>query len=517
MRHKSLTTLEFHKIIDQLCEQATSFPGKEHCKKVKPMTDFDQINRALCETDAACTRLVHHAAPSFAGCQPVSDSLHRLSIGGSLSGGELLRIGSLLTCAGEVLSSLRSDRQEAESDCLAPYLSQLSPLPSLTRKIRMSLPDAEEVSDEASPELAHIRRQIAQTQDKIHDTLTSMVNGSARNYLQDPFITLRGDRYCLPVKADEKNHVPGVIHDESATGSTLFIEPASVVKLNNELRALYGKEKEEIQAVLDRLSEETAAYIPEIRTDYQVLGQLDFLFAKGALALKMDAQRPDLNTEGVIEIRDGRHPLLDPKQVVPIQVSLGESYDQLIVTGPNTGGKTVSLKTVGLLEAMGLSGLFIPAREGSRLAVFTDIYADIGDEQSIEQSLSTFSAHLSNIVSFLGQVDAQSLVLLDELGAGTDPTEGAALATAILRFLHERGIRTMATTHYSELKVYALQTPGVENASCEFDVETLSPTYHLVTGIPGKSNAFAIAGKLGLPAPILEDARADMDEQAASL
>ena len=357
---------------------------------------------------------------------------------------------------------------------------------------------------------------MAQINDKVHATLSGMVNGSLRTYLQDPIITMRGDRYCIPVKAEYRSQVPGMIHDQSSTGSTLFIEPMAVVKLNNDLKELYGKEQEEIQVILARLSADAAEYISDIQTDYTVLRTLDFIFAKGSLAIDMNASLPLFNTEGRIHIREGRHPLLDKRSVVPITLTLGDTFDLLIVTGPNTGGKTVSLKTVGLFTLMGQAGLHIPALDRSELAVFTEVYADIGDEQSIEQSLSTFSSHMTNIVSFLKKVDDQSLVLFDELGAGTDPTEGAALAISILNHLHMRGIRTMATTHYSELKVYALSTPGVENASCEFDVETLRPTYHLLIGIPGKSNAFAIAGKLGLPNFIIEDAKTRLTEQDES-
>ena len=426
-----------------------------------------------------------------------------------------LRICKVLQNAGKVKAYGRHDTQEELCDCLDVYFEQLEPLFPLTAEIERCIQGEDEISDDASSTLKNIRRSIGHINDKVHATLTNLVNGSLRTYLQDPIITMRGDRYCVPVKAEYRSQVNGMIHDQSSTGSTLFIEPMAVVKLNNDLKELSAKEQEEIQVILARLSEETAQYIEEIRTDYRILTDLDFIFARGALALSMNASRPILNTDGRIHIREGRHPLLDPKKVVPITVSLGDDFSLLILTGPNTGGKTVSLKTVGLFTLMGQSGLHIPARDRSELAVFKQVYADIGDEQSIEQSLSTFSSHMTNIVSFLHDVDENSLVLFDELGAGTDPTEGAALAIAILSYLHGRGIRTMATTHYSELKVYALSTPGVENACCEFDVESSGPTCLLI-GIPGKSNAFAISGKLGLPDYIIEDAKTRLSEQDVS-
>ena len=516
MNKKTLSKLEYNKIIDLLIDQASSFGGKERCKRLKPMTELSDIQNAQEETAAAFTRIVKKGRPSFGGCNPVNDSLSRLSIGGVLGSGELLRICRLLETAGRIKSYGRHENADDKEDCLDAYFSELVPAAPLTTEIRRCIIDEEEISDDASTNLKHIRRSINQMNDKVHATLSGMVNGSLRTYLQDPIITMRGDRYCLPVKAEYRSQVPGMIHDQSSTGSTLFIEPMAVVKLNNDLKELYGKEQEEIQVILARLSVDAAEYIDSIRTDYTLMTTLDFIFAKGALALDMNASLPLFNTEGRIHIREGRHPLLDKKTVVPITITLGDTFDLLIVTGPNTGGKTVSLKTVGLFTLMGQAGLHIPALDRSELSVFHDVYADIGDEQSIEQSLSTFSSHMTNIVSFLNQVDEHSLVLFDELGAGTDPTEGAALATAILNHLHERGIRTMATTHYSELKVYALSTPGVENACCEFDVNTLRPTYHLLIGIPGKSNAFAIAGKLGLPDYIIEEARTHLSEQDES-
>ena len=490
--------------------------GKQLCRKLKPMTDPEKINTAQEQTEAAFTRIVKKGRISFGNAFPIGESLKRLEIGGALGCGELLRICKVLQNAGKVKAYGRHDTQEELCDCLDVYFEQLEPLFPLTAEIERCIQGEDEISDDASSTLKNIRRSIGHINDKVHATLTNLVNGSLRTYLQDPIITMRGDRYCVPVKAEYRSQVNGMIHDQSSTGSTLFIEPMAVVKLNNDLKELYAKEQEEIQVILARLSEETAQYIEEIRTDYRILTDLDFIFARGALALSMNASRPILNTDGRIHIREGRHPLLDPKKVVPITVSLGDDFSLLIITGPNTGGKTVSLKTVGLFTLMGQSGLHIPARDRSELAVFKQVYADIGDEQSIEQSLSTFSSHMTNIVSFLHDVDENSLVLFDELGAGTDPTEGAALAIAILSYLHGRGIRTMATTHYSELKVYALSTPGVENACCEFDVESLRPTYRLLIGIPGKSNAFAISGKLGLPDYIIEDAKTRLSEQDVS-
>lgn len=516
MNKKTLAKLEYNKIIEQLIEHASSFSGKELCRRLKPMTDISAIRSAQDETAAAFTRIVKKGRPSFSGCNPVNDSIRRLEIGGVLGSGELLRICKLLETSGRARAYGRHDNADEMEDCLDGYFEQLNPVTILVNEIRRCVIDEDEISDDASPGLKHVRRAMNQINDKVHATLSNMVNGSLRTYLQDPIITMRGDRYCIPVKAEYRSQVSGMIHDQSATGSTLFIEPMAVVKLNNDLKELYGQEQEEIQKVLARLSADTAEYTTEIHTCYTILRQLDFIFAKGALALDMNASQPIFNTEGRIHIREGRHPLLDKKNVVPITLTLGDTFDLLIVTGPNTGGKTVSLKTVGLFTLMGQAGLHIPALDRSELAVFHDVYADIGDEQSIEQSLSTFSSHMTNIVSFLKQVDEHSLVLFDELGAGTDPTEGAALATSILNHLHSRGIRTMATTHYSELKVYALSTPGVENASCEFDVETLRPTYRLLIGIPGKSNAFAIASRLGIPDYIIEDAKTHLTEQDES-
>ena len=516
MNQKTLAKLEFDKIISLLEEEAGSFRGRQLCRRLKPMTDLEKINTFQEQTSAAFTRIVRKGRISFGDAMPVEESMKRLEVGGALTISELLRVCRLLANTARAKSYGRHDTQEDSADCLDAYFDQLDPLAQLSAEIERCIISEDEISDDASSTLKHIRRSISSINDKVHSTLSSLVNGSLRTYLQDPIITMRGDRYCIPVKAEYRGQVQGLIHDQSSTGSTLFIEPMAVVKLNNDLKELYAKEQEEIQVILARLSEEAAQYIEEIRTDYQALTDLDFIFARGALALSMHGSRPVFNEEGRIRIREGRHPLLDQKTVVPITVSLGEDFTLLIVTGPNTGGKTVSLKTVGLFTLMGQAGLHIPAGDRSELAVFHQVYADIGDEQSIEQSLSTFSSHMTNIVSFLKKVDERSLVLFDELGAGTDPTEGAALAIAILSHLHRRGIRTMATTHYSELKVYALSTPGVENACCEFDVESLRPTYRLLIGIPGKSNAFAISGKLGLPDYIIEDAKKHLSEQDVS-
>lgn len=516
MNKKTLEKLEYPKIITLLVQQASSERGKLLCRNLKPSSDLSEIQTAQEQTAAAFTRIVQKGRISFSDVATVEASMKRLEVGGSLSIIELLRISGVLKTAGAVKAYGRHDTTTEASDCLDVYFDQLEPVFPLNAEIEHCILGEDEISDDASPTLKHIRRSIASMNDRVHATLNSLVNGSLRTYLQDPIITMRGDRYCLPVKAEYRSQVNGMIHDQSSSGSTLFIEPMAVVKLNNDLKELYGKEQEEIQVILAKLSAQAAEYISEIRTDYRALTELDFIFARGSLALSMRGSKPLFNESGRISIREGRHPLLDPKKVVPISLSLGDTFDQLIVTGPNTGGKTVSLKTVGLFTLMGQAGLHIPAADRSELAVFHNVFADIGDEQSIEQSLSTFSSHMTNIVSFLHQIDERCLVLFDELCAGTDPTEGAALAISILSHLHSRGIRTMATTHYSELKVFALTTDGVENASCEFNVETLSPTYRLLVGIPGKSNAFAISGKLGLPNYIIEDARERLSEQDVS-
>ncbi len=516
MNNKTLIKLEFDKIISMLENEASSFRGKQLCRRLKPVTDLTKIDLLQEQTAAAFTRIIKKGRISFGDAAPVEESLKRLEIGGALNTAELLRICRLLSNTARAKSYGRHDTQEDLADCLDIYFDGLEPLTPLSNEIERCIISEDEISDDASSALKHIRRSMNNLNDRVHTTLSGLVNGSLRTYLQDALITMRGDRYCIPVKAEYRSQVQGLIHDQSASGSTLFIEPMAIVKLNNDLKELYVQEQDEIRKILASLSEEAAQYIEEIRTDYRSLTDLDFIFARSALALTMRASRPILNEEGRIRIREGRHPLLDQKKVVPITVSLGDEFSLLIITGPNTGGKTVSLKTVGLLTLMGQAGLHIPAGDRSEIAVFRQVYADIGDEQSIEQSLSTFSSHMTNIVSFLKKVDDRSLVLFDELGAGTDPTEGAALAIAILSHLHKRNIRTMATTHYSELKIYALSTPGVENACCEFDVESLRPTYRLLIGIPGKSNAFAISGKLGLPGYIIDDAKKRLSEQDVS-
>ena len=516
MNQKTIYKLEFNKIAEMLEDKASSMRGKQLCRRIHPMTDINKIDTAQEQTAAAFNRLVKKGHVSFGNAIPCTDSIRRLEIGGTIGSGELLRICRLLQNAATAKAYGRHETQDDKIDCLDAFFDGLEPLTILSNEIGRCIIAEDEISDDASSTLKGIRRNIGVLNDKVHATLNNLVNGPLHTYLQDAIITLRGDRYCVPVKAEYRSQVNGLIHDQSATGSTLFIEPMSIVKLNNELKELYAKEQEEIQVILARLSEEAAQYTNEIVADYKILTELDFIFARGELALSMNGSRPVLNTEGRIRIREGRHPLLDPKKVVPVSFTLGEDYTLLIITGPNTGGKTVSLKTAGLFTLMGQAGLHIPCADRSEIAIFNQVYADIGDEQSIEQSLSTFSSHMTNIVSFLNDVDENSLVLFDELGAGTDPTEGAALAIAILSYLHSRGIRTMATTHYSELKVYALSTEGVENACCEFDVESLRPTYRLLTGIPGKSNAFAISLKLGLPDFIVDDAKMRLSEQDIS-
>ncbi|MFR1203432.1 MAG: endonuclease MutS2 [Blautia sp.] len=516
MNEKALKSLEYYKIIQLLTEKASSSLGKELCRDLLPSVDLAQIQLMQAQTRDALSRLFQKGSISFGSVKDVRGSLKRLEIGSTLGIIELLSICSLLENTSRVKAYSRNERGDHPADSLDEMFEQLSPLTPLSAEIRRCILSEDEISDSASPGLLKVRRSMKIANDRIHTQLTSLVNGGARNYLQDAVITMRNGRYCIPVKAEYKGQVPGMIHDQSSTGSTLFIEPMAIVKLNNDIRELELQEQKEIEAVLAELSNQAAAYTDQIRDDLEIMVQLDFIFARASLAMDMNGTEPIFNTEHRIRLKQARHPLIPRKKAVPIDLRLGDDFDLLVVTGPNTGGKTVSLKTAGLLTLMGQAGLHIPAMDRSQLSVFHQVYADIGDEQSIEQSLSTFSSHMTNVVSFLKEADSDSLVLFDELGAGTDPTEGAALAISILSYLHERGIRTMATTHYSELKVYALSTPGVENACCEFNVETLRPTYRLLIGVPGKSNAFAISSKLGLPDFIIEKAKQQISEQDES-
>lgn len=515
MNEKVYKILEFHKLIDMLIQKADSEPGKAACRALHPSADLTEITKAQEETAAGLTRLLRRDRISFAGNSDIRPLCKSLEIGSILSAADLLRIADHLECAGRVKSYGNLD-EEREADCLNSYFEQLETLSNIKNEIRRCILSPEEIADDASPALANIRRNILSIGDRIHEKLTSYVNGSYRSYLQDPVITMRDNRYCIPVKAEYKGQVPGIVHDQSSTGSTLFIEPSAIVEFNNKIKQLELEEQEEIEVILSSLTELVRGYTRQLQQNQKLLTKLDFIFAKASLALEQNASKPEFNTEHIIDIRRGRHPLLDKKKVVPIDIRLGEDFDLLVVTGPNTGGKTVSLKTVGLFTLMGQAGLHIPAADRSRLSVFKDVFADIGDEQSIEQSLSTFSAHMTNIVTILKYADADSLCLFDELCSGTDPTEGAALAMAILTYLHDRGIRSMATTHYSELKIFALSTDYVENACCEFDVATLSPTYRLLIGIPGKSNAFAISKKLGLSDDIIASAKTHITEDAES-
>jgi len=546
MNTKVLRTLEYDRIISLLLEEADSKPGKEQISGLVPVRDLKEIETRQSQTADALSRIIKNGSTSFGGNSDLRYIVKTLETGAALSAPDLLLIASQLENAarlvrygeaskGGISSALASansgirhsvDREsgasaeresdESFTDSLTGLFGMLSPLPTISEEIRRCILSEEEIADDASPELKKIRRQISLNEDKIHSTLTGMINGSLRTYLQDAVITMRDGRYCIPVRSEYKSQVPGMIHDQSSTGSTYFIEPASVVNLNNDIRTLMRQEQEEIAKILADLSAKCGLHSEEIRINQETETVLDCIFARGKLALKMDATRPAYNRKHYLVLKSARHPLIDKKKVVPTDISLGRDFDQLVITGPNTGGKTVSLKTVGLLCLMGQSGLHIPAASHSELCVFNDIFADIGDEQSIEQSLSTFSSHMVNIVDILKKADRHSLCLFDELGAGTDPSEGAALAVSILEHMHSLGIRTMATTHYTEIKIFALRTEGIENACCEFNVETLSPTYRLLIGVPGKSNAFAISSKLGLPDDIIEEAKKHLDSDAES-
>ncbi|MDD7222842.1 MAG: endonuclease MutS2 [Lachnospiraceae bacterium] len=516
MNEKSLRILEYNKIIEMLSSKAHSKAGKLLCDGLKPIDNLNEVISSLQNTDDALKRLIKNGNISFAGNKDIRQSLLRLKKGSSLNALELLLICDLLEASSRVKSYLKKEHPDDEDDSLDKYYAMLEPLTKHSLEIRRCIISEDEIADDASSELKAIRRHIKGTNDKIHSELTRMVNTTYRTYLQDAVITMRDGRYCIPVKAEYKSNVPGMVHDQSGSQSTFFIEPAAIVNLNNELKQLSIDEEREVGVILAKLSSDLSDHLDEIMTDSEVLTILDFIFAKANLALDMNATRPLYNVFGHVNLKKARHPLLDKNKVVPIDIKLGYDFDLLIITGPNTGGKTVALKTIGLLSLMGQAGLFIPAKDASELSIFDNIYADIGDEQSIEQSLSTFSSHMKNIVEILHEADEKSLCLFDELGAGTDPIEGAALAISVLSDLHARKVRSVATTHYSELKVYALQEEGVENACCEFDVDTLRPTYRLLIGIAGKSNAFAISSKLGLPSYIIDDAKSRISKKDES-
>ncbi len=518
MNKKSFKTLEYTKIIDMLTGYAASDGGKKLCLELEPSTDYNTVVESLTNTNDAMLRIYAKGDVSFAGVTSLDDAIKRLDIGASLSTTELLNIAAVLNAASRVKTYGTREDSDTAKDSLDSMFEYLVPLASLKNEITRCILAEDEISDDASPTLRDIRRQLKSFDGRIHNELASLVNSQTmKTYLQESVITTRGGRYCIPVKTEYRSQVPGMIHDQSSTGSTLFIEPMSIVKLNNEMHELHLKEAQEIDVILARLSSMASEHTGELDDNVKILTQLDFIFAKAALGKHFNCTMPEINRDHYINIKRGRHPLIDQNKVVPIDIYLGKEFDTLIITGPNTGGKTVSLKTVGLLTLMGQAGLCIPAFEGSKLSLFNDVFADIGDEQSIEQSLSTFSSHMTNIVKILSAADENSLVLFDELCAGTDPTEGAALAISILDTLHKRHIRTMSTTHYSEIKVYALSEDGVENACCEFSVETLSPTYRLLIGIPGKSNAFAISKKLGLSEDIINSASSRIGSDSRAL
>lgn len=509
MNNKSLSTLEYNKIISRLVSFACSDGAKQILHKLEPMTDIDKINTALDYTNDALTRVYQKGSVDFSRIKDIRGSIARLKVGSSLNALELLNISMLLECAARI-----KGYYEQRADSIQPLIDMLDPVTLLNNAIKKCIISEDEISDDASANLRSIRRQKNIAADRIHTELNKILNSpSTRTYLQDYVITTRQGRFCLPVKAEYKSLMPGMVHDQSSTGSTVFIEPAAVVKLNNDIRELELKEQAEIEVILADLSAKAAEYTDSLLSDYEILTNLDCIFAKALLSRHFNCSRPVMNNKGIVNIKKGRHPLIEPHTVVPIDIYLGTDFNLLIITGPNTGGKTVSLKTVGLLTLMAQAGLNIPALEHSDIAVFDNIFADIGDEQSIEQSLSTFSSHMTNTVDILKKADSNSLILFDEIGAGTDPTEGAALAIAILDSLHRRNITTMATTHYSEIKMYALTTDGVENACCEFDVQSLHPTYRLLIGVPGKSNAFAISKKLGLSDNIINDASRRLDSE----
>ena len=532
MNKRSLRLLEYNKILTMLTDFATSPMAKKRCDRLKPQRDIATINALQEETRDALLRLHRQGNVSFTGLTDIGASIKRLEVKGALTARELLDVAALLSTAQNVRKygdgsdladtvtarNADGDEQVCRYDSLTERFNQLVPLEHISSEIRRCILAEDEIADDASSKLKSIRRNIKLANDRIHQQLSKLLqNEATKDKLQDSLITMRNGRYCVPVKQEYRSQVPGMIHDQSGSGSTLFIEPMAVVNLNNEIKELANEELIEIENILEDLSLRAAEVVEDISYDMSVLTELDFIFARAKFARSYNGSQPTFNTDGIIDIRGGRHPLLEKHSVVPVDIRLGEDYNLLIVTGPNTGGKTVSLKTLGLFTLMGQAGLHIPALEGSRLAVFDDVFADIGDEQSIEQSLSTFSSHMSNVVYIVNHASANTLCLFDELGGGTDPVEGAALAIAILNFLKNMGARCMATTHYSELKTYALSTDGVENASCEFDVASLKPTYKLMIGVPGKSNAFAISSKLGLPDYIITSAREQLDNDAVDM
>ena len=505
---KSMATLELPQVLALLADCAATLEGKERCLALRPLTDLDDVARAQEETSAAVKMLILRGSPGFSGVKPVSASLQRADMGGSLSTRELLDIASVLRCA----RGARDYGDSEEKTVISHLFRSLTPNRFLEDSITNSILSEEEIADSASSELASIRRHMRSTEARVRDILQRLISSNQSKYLQESIITIRSDRYVVPVKAEHKNAIPGLVHDVSSSGSTFFIEPMGVVKANNELRELAAREKKEIERILAELSAQCAAHKEDIGEDYTLLILLDTIFARGQLSLKMEASQPGLS-ERYLRLRGARHPLLDKKKAVANDLELGDRFDTLVITGPNTGGKTVTLKTLGLITLMAQCGLHIPAKSDSTVRVFRRVLSDIGDEQSIAQSLSTFSSHMTNIVGILKEADGQTLILFDELGAGTDPVEGAALAAAVIESARELGALVAATTHYAELKVYAMTAPGVENASCEFNVDTLAPTYRLVMGIPGKSNAFAISRRLGLPEEIIDRAAARLDAE----
>lgn len=524
MNKRTLRVLEYYKMIEQLTGFATCPAGKRMCEKLKPSTDMMVIQKNQEETRDALARIYQQGGVSFSGVYPIGEAMKRAAVGAALSIAELLDVAKLLKVAentrqyGERMQDKDDSGVNARQDSLTGYFESLMPLEHLSREINRCIVSEDEIADDASSALKDIRRNMKAVNGKVHDVLNGIVaKQTNQSMLQESIVTMRNGRYCIPVKSEYKGQFPGMVHDQSSTGSTFFIEPMAVVNLNNELKELAAREAMEIEKILANLSEQVALSKESIEMDVELLTKLDFIFAKAAFAKSYDGTEPEFNDKGIVVIKQGRHPLLEKHTVVPIDIRLGEDFTMLIITGPNTGGKTVSLKSLGLFTLMGQAGLHIPAFQGSKLSVFRDVFADIGDEQSIEQSLSTFSSHMSNIVYIMKHADQDTLVLFDELGGGTDPVEGSALAIAILNDLHNRNIRCMATTHYSELKTFAMTTEGIENACCEFDVDTLSPTYHLLIGIPGKSNAFAIAKKLGLDDHVIDGAKSQIDHDALDM